>query len=402
MEIVTLSNGLRVVCAHTDGNVAHIGIYVQAGSREDGPNLGLAHFVEHTIFKGTTTLNSCQLSKRLEIVGGDFNAYTSKEEICLYCKVPGGYEQRAIKLMADMVTNATFPEDEVEMERGVVLEEIDSYRDNLSFAVFDEFDEHMLAGNSNAHNVLGYADTVREIDRQTTRSFLERWFNPANMTAYCLTPGDPAKALKLLEKWFGAIDRRAESPHRTFSGASGPFDKSRNTGRHQAHTIVGCPLFGRHDDRRFAATMLLSILTGSGMSSRLNQELRDRRGLVYSVESVTQYYQDSGTFGVYFACDPKNTEKCTRIIKRELSRLADRTLAPRTFTQLRDQLRGLLLVATDSRTSDIKHRAKTWLAYGTPMPNTTTAERVGSLTPEDLRSVAELIVSTPHSRLTLS
>ena len=275
-QIITLSNGLRVVSARSDGNVAYIGVLTAAGSRDDFAGCdGLSHFVEHTIFKGTPSRRSWQVSARMESVGGELNAYTTKDEIMLYTNAPAGYEDRAFELIADLVMNASFPEAEIDLERGVILEEILSYRDNPSFAVFDEFDEFFFSGSPLAHNILGYEETVNNITSERARQFLCSAFAPRNMVLYCVSPTDPQRLLRRVEKFFGTIDRTPSLAPRVTPSLLDPFDRTKHLDNHQANTVIGFPIFGRRDPRCYSLYLLNNILGGPAMNSRLNREMRD-------------------------------------------------------------------------------------------------------------------------------
>lgn len=400
--IHTLGNGLRVVARRSDGNVAYIGILANAGSRDDGDAQdGLAHFVEHTIFKGTPSRRTWQVSDRMESVGGELNAYTTREEIMVYTNAPAGYERRASDLLADLVENAWFPENEIDLERGVILEEISSYRDNASYAVFDEFDELMFRDSPMAHNILGYPDTVRNISQADARGFLCRYFAPENMVVYCLAPGDPEKNIVRIERSFEKLERPWKPPVRTVPDLIPVFDETRDRGNHQANALVGTRIFDAHDPRRFALLMYANVIGGVSMNSVLNRELRERRGLVYSVECATSLYSDCGVFQVYFATEPNNVEKCVRVVRREIDRLATSAMSERSFRKAQRQLCGQLLVNGDNRESQAMALAKDLMRHGEILGNRYIADRIMELTPEDVRGVAELMATSDMSRLVL-
>lgn len=400
--IHTCPNGLRTVCAQSDGNVAYIGILVNAGSRDDGEGLdGLAHFVEHTLFKGTRRRKGWQVSNRMELIGGELNAYTTKEYVMLYTNAPAGYEARALELLADLVKNAQFPQTDIDRERGVILEEIHSYRDNASYAVFDEFDELFYASSELAHNILGYADTVDRISRENASNFLKRFFTPGNMVLYCVSPSDINKNLRHADRYFGSMSRVYEPPQRIAPAVSPFFSEVRKRDNHQANVLLGARTFDFYDDRRYALFLLCNILGGGAMNSVLNRELREKYGLVYTVECSTALYSDCGAFQIYFGSEPDDVERCTRIVKREIERLAERSLSDRKFTQARQQLCGQLLVSGDNRETCAMAMAKSLMKYGEVRDNRYTAGRIMQLSPDDLREVAELIAGQTLSRLVI-
>lgn len=398
----TCSNGLRIAAGRSDGNVTYTGVLVNAGSRDDGAGRdGLAHFVEHTIFKGTPRRRGWQVSNRMELVGGELNAYTTKEHIMVYTNAPAGYEARALELLADLTANACFPATETERERGVIMEEIQSYRDNASYAVFDEFDELFYAGSDLAHNILGYDDTVKILTREDAASFLGRHFSPSDMVLYCVSPDDPERSIALAEKHFGQLERPAAHKTRVSPKPCGAFDETRHRDNHQANTLLGVRAFSASDPARYALFLLSSILGGPSMNSRLNREMRERRGLVYTVESNVSLYSDTGAFQVYFGTEPSEVEKCTGIVRREIDRLAQSAMSDRMFAQARQQLCGQLLVSGDNRETCAMSLAKSLMRHGEILDNRHTAERIMSLTTADLRDVAEMIASQTFSRLTI-
>jgi len=406
--VETLPNGLRVVTARSDGSVAYIGMLANAGSRDDNmePDAercrdGLAHFVEHTIFKGTQRRRPWQISNRMELVGGELNAYTTKEEIMVYANAPAGYESRAIELLADMAGNACFPQSEIDVERGVVLEEIHSYRDNADCAVFDEFDEIFYSGSELAHNILGYAGTVENLRREDARRFLEGYFAPSDMVVYCVSPGDPVKNLRLIEKYFGGFDRTAAPHNRVMPETHAPFDERKARGNHQANTLMGVRMFGNRDPRRYALFLLANILGGPAMNSRLNRELREHRGLVYTVECIVSMYSDTGAFQIYFGSEPDAVDKCTHIVRREIERLADAPLSARTFADAKRQFCGQLLVRGDNREGCAMGMAKSLMRHGDILDHRHTASQIMQLSATDLQDMAVMIASAPFSRLVI-
>lgn len=400
--ISTLPNGLRVVCRRSPGAVSYIGVAIAAGSRDEtADKQGLAHFVEHTIFKGTDRRRSWHISNRMESVGGELNAYTSKEETLIYTNAPAGYAARALELLADIIACSRFPAAELEKEREVVIEEINSYLDSPGDAVFDEYEELIYAGSPLAHNILGSPESVRSLATSDCRGFLDRNYTPSNMVVYALDPSDPEKILCLAEKYFGALHFPTPQRQRSVPPVNAPFDEVHDRDGHQAHTITGIRTFGRNDPRRFALFLLNNHLGGPCMNSLLNQELRERRGLVYTVDSSVALLSDAGTMMIYFGCDPEQTRRCRRIIGETISRLADKTLPERTFTRIKEQYCGQLLVSTDHKESMAMSLGKSLLYYNAVHDPALTASHVRAVTPEQFREMAEMLAGHQLSTLTL-
>lgn len=400
--IYNLSNGMRVAVRRHDGNVSYCGIIVNAGTRDEPASLpGLAHFVEHTVFKGTRRRSSWHISNRMESVGGELNAYTNKENTAVYTVAPAGYEDRATDLVADLVANASFPAGELDKEREVIIEEINSYLDNPSESVLDQFEDNIYAGSALAHNILGTPESVRSITGDDCREFTGRFYNPANMVGYISSPLPDEKALKILEKYWGKFDRAPHLPERPAPPGAAPFDIVKDEDGHQAHTMVGARMFPRTDPRRYALMLLNNYLGGPGMNSRLNQQLREKRGLVYTVESFVGLLSDTGIMAVYFGTDKKAVGRCLKIIRSELDSLAQSRLSDRKLDKIKEQYCGQLLIGSDNREAMAMALGKNLLYYGKVPDVPALAARLREVTPEQVREVAELLAPERCSRLTL-
>lgn len=400
--IHTFPNGLRAVVNQSEGNVSYIGVLINVGSRDDAPGRdGLAHFVEHTIFKGTPTRKSSYVSNRMELVGGELNAYTTKEEIMLYTNAPAGYEKRALQLLGELISNAWFPKKEIDLERNVIKEEIHSYQDNASYAVFDEFDEELFKDSSLAHNILGYDKTVSSIDTDDCRDFLTRYFTPENMVVYCVSPTSPDNCLQLIDSNLGIIDRPYVKPDRRAPLPRPKFDITADRNNHQANVVTGCPLFSSDDPRRYALYLYSNILGGSAMNSRLNRALRERRGLVYSVETSISLYSDAGVFQIFYATEPEKMAECERIIRKEINNIALYSLTDIAFRQAKTQLCGQLLVSGENKENYAMSLAKSLLRHGEIHDNSYTAARIRDITKAEFKDMAVLIGEADFSRLTI-
>lgn len=398
----TLPNGMRVVTGRADGHVTYAGVLTASGSREDPDGCdGLAHFVEHTIFKGTGRRSASQVSNRMELIGGELNAYTTKEEIMLYTTSPAGFIQRSAELMADLVTDASFPHDEVERERGVVDEEIKSYRDNASYAVYDEFDELYFGDNRLAHNILGYHDSVASLGSAEARRFLEHNFSPSNMVGYVLSPEDPEKTMKVMDRYFSALQRPFADKCRLAPAPSAPFYEWRDRGNSQANVLMGARACTQNSPDRFAWYLLCNLIGGPAMNSRLNNELREKRGLVYTVETSLALYSDTGMFQVYFGTDPDQVEKCARLVMKEIDKLADKPMSDSAFTRVKRQICGQLLVGSDNRESTAMTMAKSLQRHGSLLDNADTTRSLQALAPDDLWCVARRLADSDFSRLVI-
>lgn len=400
--IHTLDNGMRVAIMQLSGNVAYSGLLINAGTRdEDSHTPGLAHFVEHTIFKGTSRRSSWHISNRMESVGGEINAYTNKEATSVYTIAPAGHEERGVELTADLFANASFPQAELNKEREVIIEEINSYLDNPAESVFDQFEEHIYKGSTLAGNILGPPESVRSISGEECRRFVDRYYNPENTVGFIASPAKPEKLIRILERHWGRFARGGEKPHRVAPPPVEPFDIVKDEKGHQAHTLVGARMFSRTDSRRYALMLLNNYLGGPCMNSRLNQQLREKRGLVYAVDSFVSLFSDTGTMAVYFGTDPKLVGKCLKIIGNELDSLAQKNLPESRLNKIKEQYCGQLLVSSDNRETMAMALGKNLLAYGRLPDIPALAARLREVTAEEVREVAELLNPAFCSRITL-
>lgn len=398
----TLSNGLRVVCQSRPGLVSYIGVVVNAGSRDEDESCeGLAHFVEHTIFKGTDKRRAWQISSRMESVGGELNAYTSKEETMVYTNSPKGYEDRALELLSDLVTSSSFPSQEIEKEREVIVEEIYSYLDTPSERVYDEFEELAYKGSGLSHNILGSPESVRKIQSKDCQDFLRRYYQPSNMVVYCVSPLPHETLMKRVEKYFGRIQPHPVDHNRISPPPMVFFDLKRDNSTHQANTIMGARAFGRKDQRRFPLFLLNNYLGGPCMNSRLNRELREKRGYVYAVDSNVSLLSDSGLFLVYFGCDPSNVDKCRRLITREIDTLCNNTLSEVALDKIKRQYCGQLVASSDQIENRAMSLGKSVLYFDKVHDIPATINKIMEITPSQLRDVAETVFSSGLSTLTL-
>lgn len=398
----TLPNGLKLVHVPAAQRVGWCGLVVNAGSRDDhASRLGLAHFVEHTIFKGTTHRRAWHILNRMETVGGELNAYTTKEGTALYSVFPEPYLKRAMELIADLVTHSVFPEAEIEREKDVVLEEVASYRDTPSEAVFDDFEDLIFGtGSSMGHNILGTEEHITAMGGTDCARYLKEQYVPENMSLFYMGPADAAKVFREAEKHFGAMHHQLCRPARVTPAILPPEHKVVDFGLHQSHTIVGARVPGMYDDSRFALALLNNLLAGPGMNSLLNVLMRERRGLVYTVESSIASFTDCGLLEIYFGCEQNKVKKSLDIIAKTIDQLAQSPLSASRLEAARRQYCGQLLVASQSVETAALGAGKSVL-YWNQVPNVDrTVERIRAVTAEQVRQAAELITADKTTTLT--
>ncbi|MBR5685740.1 MAG: insulinase family protein [Muribaculaceae bacterium] len=404
MEMInyhTLSNGLRLVHITTTSQVAWCGLAINAGSRDekDGHH-GLAHFVEHTIFKGTKHRRAWHILNRMERVGGELNAYTTKEGTMLYSVFPEQYLPRAIDLLADLVQWSVFPQEELDRERDVVLEEAASYRDTPSDAVYDDFEDLLFAGNELGHNILGKKEDLENLTSEDCMNYLKTLYVPGNMAFFSVGPERPEKVFRLAEKCFGAMSHSLPLRHRTAPCDVEPFNQVITIGTHQAHTVVGARVPDRSHPLRHALMLLNNILAGPGMNSLLNVELRERRGYVYTVESTLTSLSDCGWMEIYLGCDPADVRSSLRVIKRITSQLATELLPARRLENYKKQYCGQLVVAADSTEFLAMNAGRGLLYRGKVATMDETIACIQAVTPEQIAQAAAFLAADRLSSLT--
>lgn len=390
--VIRLDNGLRLVHIHQHGVGAGIfGVVVRAGSADENiDSFGLAHLVEHTIFKGTAKRSSWHIINRMEAVGGELNAFTTKEETTVYSIFPSGNAARAIELIGDLVLNSRFPEREMEKEREVVLDEIYSYRDTPSEAVFDDFEDFVFSGTPLGHNILGSPDSVRKLGGASCREFLDRYYTASNMVAFYSGPQGADRIAALVSRYFAGLTPGESNIHPEPSVFTHGWSDKRVEGLHQVHAILGIPAASIYSEGRFADALFANFIGGPGMNSLLNVELRERRGLVYTVEAGVTHFSTTGLLTVYFGCDTEDCRRCLRLCSDSLRRLADtpeKTLE-RRLAKAKRQYLGQMAIAAENRENRVMAFARSVL-YNDSLPSDAAlCEAVQAVTPAQITTLA--------------
>ena len=398
----TLSNGLRVVHIPSGSKVAYCGLAVNAGSRdEELGKFGLAHFVEHTIFKGTRRRRSWHIINRMERVGGELNAYTTKEETVVYSIFPSEHFGRAAELIADLVENSQFPAGELAKEREVVLDEVNSYLDSPSEAIYDDYEDLIWKGSALGHNILGSEPDLLKMTSADCRSHLDRLYVPENMVMFALGPMRGDVVARTAEKYFGCMHNALQRKERIAPSAVANFHEVRPIESHQSHTIYGAPVFSMFDKRKYAMLLLNNILGGPGMNSLLNVAIRERRGYAYTVESSIALLSDCGLLTIYFGSDEEHVRPSLRIIERTIDRLASTPLSARALDAAKKQYIGQLQVASDSHEAQALSAAKSLLYFNRVGTSEETAARISAVTATDIMDIAALICADKASILTM-
>lgn len=400
--LFTVADGIKVVYHRFDSaSVDYFGVVVNAGSRDDPREAyGLAHFVEHTLFKGTQRRRSWHIINRMEAVGGELNAFTTKESTTVFTIAPSGNLVRSIELISDLTINSAFPQSEIDKERDVVLDEINSYLDIPAEAVFDDFDDLLFQGSSLGHNILGNAEAIGRIDSAMCRDYLRRLYAADNMVVFYSGSESADRVGRLVERYFSDLPKTAVRAERGKPAEVERFNSRRSLEIHQSHNLMGARVIDMYDPKRYALSVLTNILGGPGMNSLLNVELRERRGQVYSVDSNVSFLTDAGVFSIYFGCDDSDTARCLKIIARTIDRLVSEPLPPRRLSASLRQYIGQMSVAAENRESMIMSLARQALYRGGMTSRAEIVDRIRSLTAVEIQEAAAMIASNRLSSLT--
>ncbi|HEX9952697.1 MAG TPA: pitrilysin family protein [Rubricoccaceae bacterium] len=390
-ERTVLASGVRVVTeAIPTAHTASVGVWVDAGSRDESDaEGGITHFLEHMVFKGTTSRPGYLINQRMEAVGGYVNAFTSKEHTCFYAKGLAEHAGRALDTVLDLVTAPTLPAKEIEKEKDVVVEEIKMYEDTPDDQVFDLVEAAVYPGHPLGRPVIGTTESVRSFTRETLAEYLGRHYTPDRLVVAAAGAVRHADVVRLTEKLLAGLDRAPGAVERAAPVAYTPttVELKRPTTQ-QAHLVVSAPAFGAHDERRTALSVLNTVL-GGGMSSRLNQNVREKYGWCYSVYSFTNVNGDSGDVGAYIGTDPARVDRSRALIVREMQKLAETVVSPRMLDRARQQLKGSIVLGLESMSSRMQRLGRVELTYGREIPIVEVVDEIDAVTAEHVREVAE-------------
>ena len=402
-----LSNGLRVIHLPSASPVVYCGIGINAGARQEAVGEeGLAHFCEHTSFKGTRRRSALQILNRLESVGGDLNAFTNKEDTVFYAAIQREHFSRAVDLLADIVFYSEYPQHEIEHEVDVICDEIESYNDSPAELIYDEFENMLFQGHPLGHNILGTRERVQQFTSADAQRFTRRYYRPDNAIFFVYGDVSFPKLVKRLEHLTGGQTpcetplTEGLSPCEVNSLPSGRVGVGSGVGsHHQAHVMLGCRAYHYNDPRRMTLYLLNNILGGPGMNARLNLSLRERHGLVYTVESAMASYSDTGAWSVYFGCDHHDVKRCLRLVRRELDKMMQHPLNDRQLNAAKRQLKGQLTIACDNREQFALDFAKNYLHYGKERDIADLLVHIDAITASQIQDVAQQLFAPDHLQL---
>lgn len=390
----TLKNGLRIVHLPLDSHVSYCGFIVNAGTRdEQAYEFGMAHFVEHMLFKGTGKRRSHHIINRMEAVGGEINAYTNKEETVIYSICLEEYFERAFELLTDLTFHSTFPQQEIEKEIDVILDEINSYEDSPSDLIYDEFENQIFKNSQLGHNILGEPDLLPKFNSEMAQQFTRKHYHPENMVFFSTGKTDFRKIIRLSEKYLSDLTSNSDNSERKAPSTTTSEKLLLEKDTSQSHVLIGGQCYNMHNPKRNTLHLLNNILGGPGMNSRLNISLREKRGYVYNVESSTTLYSDTGLFAIYFGCDKRNTEKCLKLIQKELDLLKNTSLTTSQLSAAKKQLSGQVAVSSDNHENLALALGKSFLNYNHFNSIEETIKKIDQITSSEILEAANEIFS---------
>ena len=390
-ERTELASGVRVVTESIPSvrSVA-VGAWVDAGSRDEtASENGITHFIEHLVFKGTRNRKGHHINQRMESVGGYLNAFTTKENTCFYARALDEHLARALDTTLDLVTQPTLPPREIEKEKDVVVEEIKMYEDAPEDHVYDHYEAAMYPGHPLGRPIIGTPETVRSFTRGDLEEFMDRHYVPNRLVVSVAGSVRHADVVRLVEKQLADFERAPAPADRQPADEYTPLAREvESTTTQQAHLLVGTRSFGALDERRTALSVLNTIL-GGGMSSRLNQNIREKYGYCYSVYSFVNLVRDAGDVGVYMATDPSRLDRSRQLIVRELNKLAAAPVSDRMLSRAKEQLKGSVMLGIESMSNRMQRLGRVELTYERYVSLDEALQEVMAVTAEDVRSVAE-------------
>ncbi|MEM9858074.1 MAG: pitrilysin family protein [Bacteroidota bacterium] len=352
-EIYTLANGIRLIhkqVSHT--KIAHCGFMLDIGSRDESTtNQGIAHFWEHMAFKGTSKRKAYHILNRIDSVGGELNAYTTKEKIAFYASVLDVHFEKAFELLSDITFDSVFPEKQIDRERNVILEEMAMYYDAPEDAIQDEFDTIVYGDHPLGMNILGTADSVRSFKRDDFKQFIRRHLNTERLVFCSVGNVSFKKVIRLAEKYLDHIPGLTTPVKRQMFNGYIPRQSEVKRSLTQSHCAIGRDAYSLTDDKRIPFFMLSNLLGGPGMNTRLNLALREKHGFVYSIDASYHAYTDTGLFAIFFGTEPKQLKRSIHLVKKELQLLREKRLGTGQLHTLKEQIMGQLAMAEENNAS---------------------------------------------------
>ena len=398
--IYELSNGIRCIHRQTKSGVARCAIMINAGTRDERKGEeGIAHFTEHGFFKGTEHRKAYQVNCRLENLGGELNAFTSKEDTTVHATVLRGDFTKAVELLADVVFHSTFPDKELDKEREVILDEINTYRDSPNDDIYDSFEDLIFAGSELGHNILGTPRSLKKIDSAAIHRFRQRTHTTDKMVFASIGNISPKRIKEIAERYINIDTNIYKYNSRDYVRVAptlvAPFEKVLNKRTHQAHCIIGARAYNLADKRRLPYALLTNILGGPCANSRLNVSVRERNGLTYNIGASYSSLSDCGLASIYFSSDHENSDRCREIINKEIKRLQECALTTRQLSMAKRQFIAQLAIVNESAEGYMMGAGKSLLAYGEVDTLEESYRKINAVTASEIMEVANEVWREP-------
>lgn len=404
IPIATLGNGIRVIHEEVSSPISHFGVIVNAGTRDEPDDLpGLAHFIEHTFFKGTKKRDNYQITKRMENAGGDLNAYTAKEETYFHASFLSSDYERAVELLADILFNATFPEKELEKEKDVVIEEINYYKDSPAELIYDEIEEVAYNGHPLGRNILGTKKSLKRIHRDDILHFIQTHYTADNIVLASVGNISTNNLLRLCNKHFNQPISATTNRTRTAFTGYCPVQIHRHKNITQTHLMLCNQAFSNQEDQRVPFTLLTNLMGGQALSSRLNMTLREKLGLAYTVEASYSPFSDTGLFSIYAGCENENTSHCIDLIFKELKKVRENKLGTMQLHIAKKQFLGQTSITNETKLNELLAIGRTALTSNNVETQEAYTKAIEAITAEEILECANRIFIPEHfSSLTYS
>ena len=388
----TLENGIRLIHSESPSTVGYAGLIINTGSRDEKEDEhGMAHFIEHVIFKGTKKRKAYHILSRLDDVGGELNAYTTKEETCIYASFLNQDLGRALELIQDIAFNSVFPDKELEKEKEVIIDEINSYKDSPSELIYDDFEELIFKNDPMGRNILGTPEALKKFTRKDILQFIQNNYH-TNQMVICVVGDFRFKRLvSLCNKYFAELTANIRQTERQPVNLYVPQYKEIKKDTFQNHVVIGNIAYDLNNPKRLGLHLLNNILGGPGSNSRLNMSLREKNGIAYNIESSYSPYHNTGVFTIYFGTDAENLKRSLRIIDKELNQLRTVRLGDLQMHKAKKQLKGQITIANENKESLMLSLGKSFLFYNKVDSLETIYKKIDVISTSDLLEIANEI-----------
>jgi predicted Zn-dependent peptidase len=391
-QVFSLPNGIRLLYKPFSSSISHACIIINSGSRDEPENKdGLAHFIEHLLFKRTEKRNTSQILNRLEAVGGDLNAYTTKEYTCIHASFLNPHLERALDLFEDLVFHSVFPEEEMKKEKSVILDEIASYEDQPEEAINDDFEDKLYKNHELGRNILGTENSVNNLTREDIDNFIKGNYNTTEIVIGVFGNYDFKKLTNLFSKIFNDIPANYESKNRVFPNSYSQQNEILEKPISQVHCVIGNRAYSIHHPDKTALLLLNNMLGGTGMSSRLNLQIREKYGIAYTIESNYIPLTDTGIFSIYFGTDAEKTTRALKLIHKELKTFRDTKLGTVQLHQAKQKLIGQIALGEENRMGLLISMCKSLVDYGKVDTLEEIFEKINVVSSEQLLKIANEI-----------